>query len=200
MYYQTLPFTCGPACLLSAIQKSQNKNVSIIDEIEIWKESNTIFMGEGHPGTCPYGLAVAAHKRGFFTTKVAISESTSIFTKSINDPDKQIIINLAQNSMLSKAARAGIQIERICPVDFRFVANQINSGFYGILLVSDEDGPHWILVHGIQKLEGLTDPVLQIFDPWRERGENVMYRSEFERVASWEGFSCCVFVGPIVNK
>jgi hypothetical protein len=195
VYYQNLNFTCGPACLLSAIQKSKKfRYVSIIDEIEIWKESNTVFMGEGHPGTCPYGLAVAAMKRGMFA-KVVVSDNYSFFAKSINDREKQIIITIAQNTMMNRAIRFGAIVERK-PVAFDVVVEQIGLGFMAILLVTDEDGPHWILVDGKQNIDGLTDCALTIFDPWHQRGNNLMYRSEFEKSASWEGVSCAVFVQP----
>ena len=195
MYYQNLNFTCGPACLLSAIQKFKNyKSVSIIDEIEIWKESNTVFMGEGHPGTCPYGLATAAMKRGLFT-KVFVSDNYSFFAKSINDREKQIVITVAQNTMMNRAIQCGAVVVRK-PVTFDVIVEQIKLGYMAILLVTDEDGPHWILVDGKQNIDGLTDCALTIFDPWHRRGNNLMYRSEFEKSASWEGVSCAVFVQP----
>src|SRR3546814_2094248 len=43
-------------------------------EIRIWREATTIFMTSGHGGCDPYGLAVAANRRGFHA-KVYVSVS-----------------------------------------------------------------------------------------------------------------------------
>jgi len=67
-YYQTEDFTCGPAVLLTGM-RALNPNIILSKEEEylIWHESNSIFMGEGHPGCGIYGLALSAMKRGFLT-------------------------------------------------------------------------------------------------------------------------------------
>lgn len=193
MYHQNLDFTCGPACLVSVLQKSfKQKSYSILDEIQIWKESNTIFMGEGHPGTCPYGLALSATKRGLYS-KVVVSDRSSFFAKSVQEKQKQSIVTAAQNQMKEKAMDSGISVS-YRKVDFDFLHSTMNLGYSAIVLVNDCDSPHWILANGSEQIDNLSDPAIKIFDPWHERGNDLMYRSEFERIGSWEGVSCCVLL------
>lgn len=65
-YEQTLEFTCGPASLMMAMgslrpELTLNRKL----ELRLWREATTIFMTAGHGGCGPYGLAIAAARRGF---------------------------------------------------------------------------------------------------------------------------------------
>ncbi len=61
-YRQSYDFTCGPACLIMAMMHYDPKvRPSRELEIDIWREANLI---EAY-ATSQYGLAMAAHRRGF---------------------------------------------------------------------------------------------------------------------------------------
>ena len=65
-YNQSLDFTCGPASLMMAIRAlDKTQPLDRAHELQLWREANTVFMGKGHPGSSPYGLALAAWRRGF---------------------------------------------------------------------------------------------------------------------------------------
>src|SRR5690606_26056133 len=59
-------FTCGPASLMMAMASLNNKvKLERSLELDIWREATTIFMTSGQAGCHPFGLALAAQKRGF---------------------------------------------------------------------------------------------------------------------------------------
>src|SRR5262245_61519993 len=65
-YNQSLDFTCGPASLMMAMRAlDRTQPIDRAHELQLWREANTVFMGKGHPGSSPYGLALAAWRRGF---------------------------------------------------------------------------------------------------------------------------------------
>ncbi|MHB1931481.1 MAG: peptidase C39 family protein [Thermoplasmata archaeon] len=64
IFCQTLPFTCGPAALLSIVASSGAAGLgpgSELAEIDLWRESTAVAC----PGAHPMGLALAAERRGF---------------------------------------------------------------------------------------------------------------------------------------
>src|SRR3569623_1678850 len=68
-YNLSTDFTCGPSSLMmamAALDKSQP--IDRAHELQLWREANTVFMGKGHPGSSPYGLALAGWRRGFQIT------------------------------------------------------------------------------------------------------------------------------------
>src|SRR4051812_16382751 len=65
-YNQSLDFTCGPSSLMMAMTALDKKQpIDRAHELQLWREANTVFMGKGHPGSSPYGLALAGWRRGF---------------------------------------------------------------------------------------------------------------------------------------
>src|ERR1700742_4780515 len=63
---QSLDFTCGPSSLMMAMRAlDPAQPIDRAHELQLWREANTVFMGKGHPGSSPYGLALAAWRRGF---------------------------------------------------------------------------------------------------------------------------------------
>ncbi|MEJ2576986.1 MAG: GNAT family N-acetyltransferase/peptidase C39 family protein [Gammaproteobacteria bacterium] len=65
-YRQTLDFTCGPAALIMAMKAlDPGLRPDRMLELRLWREATTIFMTSGHGGCGPFGLALAAARRGF---------------------------------------------------------------------------------------------------------------------------------------
>ncbi|MGL5290574.1 MAG: ribosomal protein S18-alanine N-acetyltransferase, partial [Vibrionaceae bacterium] len=66
LYVQTLPFTCGAACLLMSFAAlGHPEKPTRTKEVQLWREATTIFMAAGHGGCSGHGLALAAYRRGF---------------------------------------------------------------------------------------------------------------------------------------
>ncbi len=64
LYVQTLPFTCGAACLLMSFAAlGHPAPPTRKKEVQLWREATTIFMAGGHGGCSGQGLALAAHRR-----------------------------------------------------------------------------------------------------------------------------------------
>lgn len=65
-YTQNTDFTCGPTVLRAAMDRLLPDRVATPGEdMEIWRDANSTYMGEGEPGCTHFGLAVAALRRGF---------------------------------------------------------------------------------------------------------------------------------------
>ena len=78
-YEQTLEFTCGPAALMmamGALDPAIELNRRL--ELRLWRESTTVFMTSGHGGCGPFGLALAAHHRGF-EVEVYVNDEGALF-------------------------------------------------------------------------------------------------------------------------
>src|SRR3954465_10068174 len=68
-YNQSTDFTCGPSSLMMAMTAlDKTQKIDRAHELQLWREANTVFMGRGHPGSSPYGLALAGWRRGFGIT------------------------------------------------------------------------------------------------------------------------------------
>src|SRR4051812_48697213 len=88
-YNQSTDFTCGPSSLMmamTALDKSQP--IDRAHELQLWREANTVFMGRGHPGSSPYGLALAGWRRGF-TVMLWLSQRGPFLLKYQKQADKR---------------------------------------------------------------------------------------------------------------
>src|SRR3982750_740356 len=95
-YNQSLDFTCGPASLMmamTALDKSQP--IDRAHELQLWREANTVFMGQGHPGSSPYGLALAGWRRGF-PGRLWLSKRGPFLLKYQKQADKLAVSELMQ--------------------------------------------------------------------------------------------------------
>ena len=162
-YAQTLDFTCGPCALLMAMAALDHSIV--IDraaEIRVWREATTVFMAAGHGGCGPFGLALAAVRRGFDATVYAPS-GTSLFTSSVRDPRKKAVIELVEADFRAEIATSRTVLVE-SPVSPERVADHLRRGGVPIVLISlwrlhGEKGPHWVVV------TGFDGAVFRILDP-----------------------------------
>lgn len=147
-YTQTTDFTCGPASLLMAAKKiNPDQPVSQIEEFNIWREATTIFMTTGHGGTSPYGLALAAQKRGY-KTRLWLANEEPPFLDSVRSPKKKKIIELIHHDFAQHAKAVGLPVEPF-PKDIEAIRTALRAGEQIILLISTyrmnrSKGPHWI--------------------------------------------------------
>jgi ribosomal protein S18 acetylase RimI-like enzyme len=164
-YAQTLDFTCGPCALMMAM--AALKPALRLDrsaEIHIWREATTVFMTAGHGGCGPYGLALAAARRGF-DVQVHAPSGPRLFVDSVRDPDKKAVIELVEADSRAQLARLpGAQLDASQATPER-IARHLRSGAVPIVLVSlwrlqGERSPHWVTVAGFDgTVFRLLDPV-----------------------------------------
>lgn len=191
-YAQTTDFTCGPCCLMMALRHhGVETETDTRLELRLWRETTTIYLASGHGGCGPFGLAVAAARRGL-RAEVRLSPPGHLFLSSVRDPDKRRVMEVTQDDYREQAARLGIvsREEQLSP---REIAAVVRGGGLVIVLISEyrmlgRRGPHWVLV------EAEDDRHLFIHDPWLgyegyETSQDAAHLpvpdAEFERMARW---------------
>ena len=191
-YQQTLDFTCGSAAIMMAMKAVDPKfAVDRRTEVRLWREATTVFMTSGHGGCGPYGLALAAHHRGF-DVAVHLSSESGMFVDSVRSAEKKAVIRLVAEDFLEEIAHAGIPVhhERLTADT---IAAAIHAGRVPVVLISSyrmyqEKFPHWVVV------TGADESFFYIHDPFvdDEKGRTAtdcidipVTRAEFERMARY---------------
>ena len=191
-YEQTLEFTCGSSCLMMAMHALRPGLV--LDrtlELRIWRESTTVFMTSGHGGCGPFGLALAAQRRGF-GVEVFINDPGVPLVDSVRSPDKKEVMRLVHEDMQR-------EVQRLCiPVHYRTLnlpelAARFEAGAVPMVLISSyriyqEKFPHWVVV------TGFDDHFVYVHDPFVDynNGESTLdsinmpiQREEFSRMSRY---------------
>ena len=151
-YEQTLEFTCGPSCLMMAMHALRPElTLDRTLELRIWREATTVFMTSGHGGCGPFGLALAAQRRGF-AVEVFINDPGVPLIDSVRSPEKKEVMRLVHEDMQEEMSRLGI------PVHYRTLAldqlaERFEAGAVPMVLISSyriyqEKFPHWVVVTG----------------------------------------------------
>ena len=147
-YPQTTPFTCGPACLLMAMHSLKpDIELNEIEELNIWRESTTVYLTTGHGGTSPQGLALAADNRGF-EVELWLSSAEVPFLNSVRDPHKRRVIALVAEDFDRKCRQQQI-ITQPFPNNLDKIEQTLRDGGKILLLISTyrlnhNKAPHWI--------------------------------------------------------
>ncbi|MCC5880717.1 MAG: peptidase C39 family protein [Idiomarina sp.] len=160
---QTTPFTCGPTSLMMALNyfgiEYANREH---EELELWRESTTIYMTSGHGGCGPHGLARAAHKRGL-DVELWVSESGPVLLDSVRNADKRKVMTRIQESDIAALELAGVPMHV-----GDYYATQLEQDLADdklvIALISTYQfdqfkAPHWVL------LTAIDDDFVYINDP-----------------------------------
>ncbi|MGJ8654198.1 MAG: GNAT family N-acetyltransferase/peptidase C39 family protein [Opitutaceae bacterium] len=149
-YRQTTDFTCGPACLMMAM-RSIDRSLPLNQELELdlWRESTTIFMTSGHGGCHPLGLALAAQKRGF-TVSTYINQTTPLFIEGVRAPHKKEILKVVHQQFVQKARTSGIETQKKS-LSLNQITKHLDGGAAIIALVSSyringDKAPHWVVI------------------------------------------------------
>ncbi|MCB1615803.1 MAG: GNAT family N-acetyltransferase/peptidase C39 family protein [Pseudomonadales bacterium] len=162
-YQQTTDFTCGPAALMMAMNSIDKKlKPDQLTELDIWRESTTIFMTSGHGGCHPVGLALAASRRGF-SASVYLNTDKPLFTDSVRSQHKKDIMRTVDRQFHAKAKREKVSIYHR-EVTQQQIEAWLQKGHSVIILISTYrlDGrkaPHWVTVTSID------DTCLYVHDP-----------------------------------
>jgi len=185
-YNQSLDFTCGPASLMmamTALDKSQS--IDRAHELQLWREANTVFMGKGHPGSSPYGLALAAWRRGF-KPELWLSHRGPFLLDCQPVAERRKVSALIQreDAKLVKAAKIPVAVGKWTVAD---LADAMRAGAIPLVLVSTklfhgDNGPHWVAVSGI----GANH--VTVNDPWITRRKRQTARSQTARAATHDEF------------
>ena len=163
---QTAGFTCGPSALAMAMA---GFDPALLPdralEVELWREATTI-IGPSGPGGCdPYGLALAAHRRGL-RVEIFMSSAEPIFLDRASSEERRGLMSFVQAGFRREAEAASLPIEtRAFAVEE--IRQALDRGFSALVLIDHapmmgDTCPHWVLVHGH------GDGVYFLNDPWIE--------------------------------
>jgi ribosomal-protein-alanine acetyltransferase len=162
-YCQTTEFSCGPAALMMAMSGIDRRYVpSQREELRIWREATTIFMTSGHGGCDPYGLALAAHARGFRPV-VYVSHSGPLFLDTVRTPEKKHVMTQVYEDFTGRVAEAGIEVKQK-EISQATIKRHLASGGIPLILISvyqmsRKKAPHWVAITAIdEKFIYINDP------------------------------------------
>ena len=173
-YEQSLEFTCGPAALMMAmatLEPSLKPTRKL--ELRLWREATTVFMTSGHGGCGPYGLALAAARRGF-GVKVFVSDRGVHLVDSVRSEDKKEVMRLVQEDMRDQLKTLGVPVVHKA-ISLARMEAAFSEGSIPLVLISSwqiyaERFPHWVVV------TGFDESFVYVNDPYvdYESGETVM--------------------------
>ncbi|MCG6942464.1 MAG: GNAT family N-acetyltransferase/peptidase C39 family protein [Thiohalocapsa sp.] len=208
-YEQTLDFTCGASSLMMAMHAlDPSVTLDRTLELRIWREATTIFMTSGHGGCGPFGLALAAHARGF-RAEVFVNDRGVPLIDSVRSPEKKEVMRLVHEDMLAETARAGIPITYgtlgLDALEARFAAGAVPLVLISSYRIYAEKFPHWVVVTGFDR------SFVYVHDPFvdYEQGESPLdsmnmpiQQAEFRRMARYgrAGLQAVVLVSQAGSK
>ena len=170
-FEQSLDFTCGSASLMMAMKTLKPELVLNRKlELRLWREATTIFMTSGHGGCGPYGLALAASKRGF-RVKVFVSVKETHLIDSVRSEHKKEVMRLVQDDMHDQLCSLNIPISETAISVDEIEKSLLNDGIPLVLISSwqiyQARVPHWVVV------TGTDESFIYVNDPFvdREEGE-----------------------------
>jgi hypothetical protein len=136
--------------------------MSLIQELELWREATTIFMTSGHGGCGPHGLALAAHARGF-KSELYLSHINTLFIDTVRSNEKKNIIELVHKSWEKKIIEEKIPVHRK-RFTIQDIKDVLNSGGIPIVLITTyhfdfHRVPHWVVI------TAFDDHFIYIHDP-----------------------------------
>lgn len=151
-FKQNTPFTCGPAALMMAFAAlDKNYQVTLEEELTLWREATTIFMTSGHGGCHPVGLALAAQARGF-NAKVNINSSEPLFVDGVRSEDKKQIITSVHEHFIKQSQQKKISIS-FQETTATMLKAACDEGQISLVLISTyrldrKKAPHWVVISG----------------------------------------------------
>src|SRR5690606_13411036 len=123
-------------------------------ELQLWRESTTIYMTTGHGGCSPLGLALAALKRGF-DAKVIANQEGPYFVDSVRALDKKAVVELVHHDYVQELSKYPGAVEIRDP-GLADVEQALANGQMALALISTwhfdyKKTPHWVLISGIDE-------------------------------------------------
>lgn len=205
-YQQGTDFTCGPASLMMAMKTFNPKQeMSLIQELDLWREATTIFMTSGHGGCGPHGLALAAYNRGY-RPQLYLSHIHTLFIDTVRSKEKKKIIELVHKGWEQRIQKKKIEVhkKRMTIDDIKQI---LKSGGIPIVLITTyhfdfHRVPHWVVI------TAYDDQFIYIHDPDQtstEEHEGVISRvhipipeDQFLKISRWgkDKVSAAVVIFP----
>ena len=203
-YRQTTEFSCGAACLMMALKHFDPAlKLTRTLELRLWKEATLIYTTSGVGGIGPFGLAVAAARRGR-SVHVVLSDRRTPFVASVRRPDKKEVMRLLHREYRREAAECGVQTTY---GEFRLsdLAGEIESGMLPIALVStwrlhQAKDPHWVVITGFDREQVFFhDPYQGFYEKDRRSAQHLALPiKEFDQMRrhSKDLRKAAVLIGP----
>jgi ribosomal protein S18 acetylase RimI-like enzyme len=187
---QSLDFTCGPACLMMALAAlGTDLALDRTEELRIWREATTVFMTRGTAGCSPYGLALAAHRRGL-RVALHVRDPDIMFIDTVRDPRKKEVIRLVQEDYLAELSALEIPVHDT-PLSLAETEAALARGAVPIVLISTyaldrEKVPHWVVVTALDgRFAYVHDPFVDpdVIQSETDRMALPIPREDFERMS-----------------
>lgn len=192
-YPQSTDFTCGSAAVMMALYfLKAGIELSQQTELQIWRESTTIFMTSGHGGCGPHGLALAAHRRGC-EVEVWVSQKDPLFLESVRSEHKKQVISLVQKSFEEEIEQTDITMHYAVP-DIDTLKQRIDEGSVPLALISSyrlasSKAPHWVVISGYDdRFIYIHDPDLDTEQPFSSSSDNTFMPIPTESFCSMARF------------
>lgn len=192
-YTQGTEFTCGPSSLMMAMKAFNPKfELSLSNELQIWREATTIFMTSGHGGCGPHGLALSAWRRGY-KVHMFISHNDILFQSSVRSEEKKKIIELVHNDFEKKMAETNIKVFKK-KFTLQDLDEALKKGGIPLVLITtyhfdNNRAPHWVVVTAYE------DDFIYIHDPDQyHQSEHVgvvgrihipIHKNQFLKISRW---------------
>lgn len=166
LLFQTTDFTCGPVCLKMAMHRlDPARPIREVNEFLIWREANSVFMGHGHAGCTPYGLARSALRRGFTASIISNNmpaADAALADNVLKENERRIYALVHDHDQFSALKEGAVPESR--PYNEFLLEDILSEGKVPIMLVKsfgDQD-EHWIMVDKVQ--EG----IITVLDPYEK--------------------------------
>jgi hypothetical protein len=163
-YRQTTGMTCGPCALGMALEhQGAAPRLERRDELALWREATTIYAPAGPGGCDPFGLAVAARKRGLRATVYLSSQEAVLLNRAATE-DKREVMRFVQSEFRREAAALGATVHWRA-FAMAEIGAALDQGALALLLIDEqlmhaEGAPHWVLAHARYGEAWLVN------DPW----------------------------------
>jgi ribosomal protein S18 acetylase RimI-like enzyme len=153
-FHQTTEFTCGPACVMMALAWANPRlQPSPGLEFKLWREATTIFLGGGHGGCDPFGLALSLQRRGL-DTEIYVSRAGPYFLDTVRSDDRRRVMRLTQQEFRRESVSLGIRTH-LARASESVLMSAFDADAVAIVLVSGHGMvrrrvPHWVFAFGWQ--------------------------------------------------